>query len=34
MDFFLSKPVKLAELASALARATGTAEPVDEPIAS
>jgi signal transduction histidine kinase/ActR/RegA family two-component response regulator len=34
MDFFLSKPVKLAELAAALARATGTAEPVDEPIAS
>jgi CheY-like chemotaxis protein len=34
MDFYLSKPVKLAELASALARATGTVEPVDEPVAS
>ncbi len=34
MDYFLSKPVKLAELAGALAQATGTADPVDEPIAS
>jgi signal transduction histidine kinase/ActR/RegA family two-component response regulator len=34
MDDFLSKPVKMGELASALARASGTAEPVDETLAS
>jgi signal transduction histidine kinase/ActR/RegA family two-component response regulator len=34
MDFFLSKPVKLTELAGALARATGTVDSLDEPVAS
>ena len=34
MDDFVSKPVKVAELARALARATRTADPVDEPLAS
>ena len=34
MDDFLSKPVKMAELARALARASGTAEPVATSVAS
>jgi CheY-like chemotaxis protein len=34
MDDFVSKPVKVAELARALARATRTADPIDESLAS